>query len=147
MNSEVMSSVLYSRGRRSVTCGGGVKREPRLGVEPAHLVCGQSVPNLIPLRAVVSLIDELFQHSPSNTRAIQSNVLSSSFEVHDLKFASGVTVVGLLCGDRKRRMVSRPGSCDARDAVLGYIRNIAGGSWVLVGGGFWRGDGGGCGEG
>ena len=60
------------------------------------------MPNLVPLRAVVSLIDELFQDSPSNTQAIQSYVLSSSFEVHDLKFAGGVTMVGLLCGDGKR---------------------------------------------
>lgn len=94
------------------------------------------MPNLVPLRAVVSFMSELFQHSPSDTRGIQPNVLSSGFEVHDLKFAGRIAVVGLLCGDGERRMIGRPGSRNAGNAVLGYILNVASGRRVLVIGGF-----------
>lgn len=34
-------------------------------------------------------------------------------------------------------MVGCPGGCDARNAMLGYIRNIACGSGVLVASRFW----------
>jgi len=94
------------------------------------------VPNLVPLWAVVSFMNELFQHSPSDTRGIQPNVLSSGFEVHDLKFAGRITVMGLLCGDGERRMIGRPGSRNAGNAMLGCIWSIASGRRVLVIGGF-----------
>ena len=88
-------------------------------------------------------MNEFFHHSPSDARGIQPNILSSSLEVHGLKFAGGVTMVGLLCGDGERRMVGRPSGCDTGNAVLWYIRNVAGGSGVLAIGRF--GWGGGCG--
>lgn len=68
-------------------------------VTPAHLVNRECVPNLIPLWTMVILVDELFQHSPSNARSVQPNMLSGSFEVHDLEFAGGITVIG--CGNRE----------------------------------------------
>lgn len=79
---------------------------------------------------MVSLMNELLQHSPSNTRGIQPNILSSSLEVHDLKFACGVTMVRL-CRDGERRMIGRPGSRDAGNSMLGYVRDIACSSGVL----------------
>lgn len=38
-------------------------------------------------------------------------------------------------------MIGRPGSRNARDALLGYIWNIASGCRVLTIAGFWRGGG------
>lgn len=76
------------------------KYESQSGVRPTHLVCREGVPNLVPFWRMVILVNEFFYHSPSNARAVQPEILSSSFEVHDLKFAGGVTVG--LCGDRKR---------------------------------------------
>lgn len=57
------------------------------------------MPDLVPLWAVVSLVNEFLQDSPSNTRGIQPYILSNSFEVHDLEFTGRVAMVGLLCGD------------------------------------------------
>ena len=58
------------------------------------------MPDLVPLWAIVSLMNEFLQDSPSNTRGIQPYILSNSFKVHDLKFTGRVTMEGLLRGDR-----------------------------------------------
>ncbi len=62
-------------------------------VSSTYFISGQRVPDFIPFRAMVGLSPQHLEDSPPRASSIQSALLSSRFQIHELKFAGCVTML------------------------------------------------------